>query len=64
MAKIKSGLFKNPRTTILSFIAGLTMLLGQVTAFLDNDPETVVQYSQIVAGLGLLGFGVVSKDAD
>lgn len=58
------------KTTLLGIIAGLGLLLPQLGAVLDDDPETNLDPTQIAAGFGLMIGGklvreekVSSKDA-
>lgn len=52
------------RTTILGIIAGLTILLSQAKAILDDDPNTQPNVEEIIAALGIMGLGVVARDGN
>lgn len=58
------ALLKNVKTTTLGICAGLMILVPQVKALVDDDPNTNVSYEQVVAGLGLMGVGIAAKDGD
>lgn len=60
---VKASL-KSVKTTILGICAGLAILVPQVKAIVDDDPNTNVSYEQVVAGLGLMGIGIAAKDGD
>ena len=55
---------KSWKTTALGFLGGLMMIIPQIVAMLDDDPETVFTKSIFMAGLALMGLGVASKDGD
>ena len=50
------------RTTVLGIVAGLSILLGQATAVLDSDPNTVFSLELTLAGLSMLGLGFFARD--
>lgn len=55
---------KSWKTTALGFIGGLMMILPQIQAMLDDDPETVFVKSIFMTGLAMMGFGIAAKDGD
>lgn len=50
------------RTTVLGIIAGLMLLLPQIGAVVDDDPQTNPQWEQIIAALSAMGIGVSARD--
>jgi len=50
------------RTTALGIVSGIVMMLQQVQAVLDTDPNTSFSYETFIAGLALLGLGAFSRD--
>ena len=63
IAKIMRDL-KSWKTTALGFLGGLMMIIPQIQAILDDDPETVFVKSIFLTGLAMMGFGVAAKDGD
>lgn len=55
---------KSWKTTALGFIGGLMMILPQIQALLDDDPETVFIKSIFMTGLAMMGIGIAAKDGD
>ena len=50
------------KTTVLGAIAGIALIFGELRDLTDTDPSTVFEWANIVAGLGLLGFGAAAAD--
>jgi len=50
------------RTTILGLIAGLMLLLPQIGAVVDTDPDTNPDYQAIIAAISIMGFGGLARD--
>ena len=63
MSKLAEDI-RNWRTTIVGFVTGLAIILSQVVAVLDSDPQTVFSLELLLAGLAAIGIGVVAKDGD
>lgn len=63
IAKLMKDL-KSWKTTALGFLGGLMMVIPQIQAMLDDDPETVFVKSIFMAGLAMMGFGIAAKDGD
>lgn len=55
---------KSWKTTALGFLGGLMMVIPQIIAVLDDDPETVFVKSIFFTGFAMMGFGVAAKDGD
>ena len=53
---------KSWKTTALGILTGIGILITQVVAVLDNDPETVLEISIVIAGLSAMGFGWFARD--
>ena len=53
---------KSWKTTVLGIIAGISLILVQLTNLLDDNPETMFQLSQVFAGLAALGIGIFARD--
>ena len=51
------------RTSVGGILAGLSILLGQASTLLDNDPATNPSITEIVAAVGMLGVGLSARDA-
>lgn len=49
---------------MLGIIGALVLILPQILALLDGDPETVMSWEIVTTGLGMLGLGVFAKDGD
>jgi hypothetical protein len=52
------------KTTTAGIVAALSILLHQATAYLDTDPSTVFDISQVVAAIGMLWLGFSARDND
>lgn len=63
IAKLMKDL-KSWKTTALGFLGGLMLVIPQIQAMLDDDPETVFVKSVFMAGLAMMGFGFAAKDGD
>ena len=63
MSKLAEDI-KNWRTTIVGLAAGLGIILTQIIAVLDTDPQTVFSLELFLAGLAAIGIGVAAKDGD
>ena len=55
---------KSWKTTALGLLGGLMMVIPQIQAMLDDDPETVFVKSVFMAGLAMIGLGISAKDGD
>ena len=51
-------------TTTAGIVAALSILLHQATAYLDTDPQTVFDISQVIAAIGMLWLGLSARDND
>ena len=63
MSVIKSGT-KNWKTTISGLLAGGVLIANQIIALIDSDPATMFDLKVLLAGLGAVGIGWFSRDAD
>lgn len=63
MSKLAEDI-RNWRTTIVGFVTGLAIILSQVIAVLDSDPQTMFKLELLLAGLAAIGIGVAAKDGD
>jgi len=50
------------RTTAVGVLAGLSLIIGQLTAVFDADPATVFDLEKLIAGLAMLGLGYFARD--
>lgn len=50
------------RTTVIGVVAGLAIIFGELNNLLDNSPETVFNWQNLVAGLAALGIGWFARD--
>lgn len=58
---------KSWRTTVAGVLAGLSVVFGQLSAILDGNPDTQVDWTMMATTLGVLfaSFGlVVARDND
>ena len=59
---------KNYKTTIAGLLAALAIIFVNVSAALDEDPNTKISIEQLVGGavtaLSILGVGYFAKDAE
>lgn len=55
---------KSWKTTLIGFLGGLVMVIPQVLALVDGNPETRFILSLFVTGLAMMGIGVAAKDGD
>ena len=58
---------KNTKTTIAGILAALSIIFINVSAVIDEDPNTNIEIDKLVAGitmaLSVLGVGYFAKDA-
>lgn len=54
---------KNWRTTAVGGLTGGVLIINQIVALLDNDPNTVFSFEGLIAGLAAVGIGYFAKDA-
>lgn len=59
-----NSVLKSWKTTLLAVIAALPILLHEVKAVLDDDPETNFRIENIVAALGIMGVGAAARDGN
>ncbi|MEM9372409.1 MAG: hypothetical protein AAGA55_02095 [Planctomycetota bacterium] len=52
------------KTTALGIIGGFMLLLPQLSAVLDDDPETNPDWQQVTAAFAMFGIGTVARDGD
>lgn len=64
ISKIVTNAGVSWKTSVLGIIGGLMLLLPQIGAVLDDDPETNPDWQEITAGLALMGIGVSARDGD
>ena len=55
---------KQIHTTIMGVIAGLLIILPEIAAALDGNPETGLSITAVLAGLAIMGIGTAAKDGD
>ncbi len=55
---------KSWKTTAVGWLTGLTLIIPQLVALLDTDPNTVFDMKLLVAGLAAIGIGTFAKDGD
>ena len=53
---------KSKETTIAGILTGLALILGQLANLVDKDPATTLEYSIIVAAIGMIIVGWRSRD--
>jgi hypothetical protein len=54
---------KFSRTTVGGIIGGLALLFGQLANLTDSDPKTVLEFTQVLAALAMLGIGWSAADS-
>jgi hypothetical protein len=52
------------KTTVFGLITGAILILGEIQAIVDDDPETNPRIEVILAGLATAGLGVSARDAN
>ena len=52
------------KTTVVGWATGTGIVLAQIVALLDDDPDTVFNYALLLAGLAAIGLGTLSRDND
>ena len=45
---------KSKETTIAGVFTGIALIAGQISNLLDDDPATVLEYTVIVAAIGMI----------
>ena len=55
---------KSWKTSALGILGGLMMIIPQIIAVLDDDPETVFSKATLMAGFTMMGLGIAAKDGD
>ena len=55
---------KSWKTTVAGLVGGLMLILPQLMAVLDDDPETVFVKTTFMTGLAMMGVGIAAKDGD
>lgn len=50
------------KTTLFGVLTGVGMIVSQALTLLDNDPNTNPQWALVVAGIGAIIHGSVSRD--
>ena len=55
---------KSWKTTAIGMLTGLGLIIPQLIALLDNDPETIFKLPLLLAGLAAAGFGTIAKEGD
>lgn len=50
------------KTSLSGIMAGLAILLAQAMTLTDSDPSTNPDYTQIIAGIGLITMGLSARD--
>ena len=53
---------KSWKTTTVGILAGLSIILAQVSYLLDADPETVFSLEVVFGALGIMGIGLFARD--
>ena len=52
------------KTTLIGWLTGSAMIIPQLIAIIDSDPETVFSLPVLLAGLAAIGIGTAAKDGD
>ncbi len=55
---------KSWKTTLIGILTGAGILVVQLIAVLDSDPETTWSIAQFSAGLAAMGIGWFARDND
>jgi hypothetical protein len=55
---------KSWKTTAVGILTGVGIIVTQLAAIIDSDPETVLSWEALAAGLAALGIGWFARDND
>jgi hypothetical protein len=50
------------KTTAAGIVSALSIILHQANAYLDTDPKTVFDLTQVIAAFGMLWMGISARD--
>lgn len=50
------------KTTTVGILAGLSIILAQVSYLLDADPQTTFSLEVVFSALGIMGIGFFARD--
>ena len=50
------------KTTAAGIVAALSIILHQANCYLDTDPKTVFDLTQVIAAFGMLWMGIAARD--
>jgi hypothetical protein len=50
------------KTTAVGILAGLSIILAQVSYLLDADPQTTFSLEVVFGALGIMGIGFFARD--
>lgn len=53
---------KSWKTTVVGILAGLSIILAQVSYLFDADPQTVFSVEAVFSALGIMGIGFFARD--
>lgn len=59
-----NSILRNPRTTLVALLGAIIILLNQLVAVVDSDPETVFSLDAVINALAILGIGLFSRDSN
>ena len=61
---IQTLLIGNWKTTVVGILGGAMLVITQLIAQLDSDPETIFIMARFIEGLTLMGLGGLAKDGN
>lgn len=59
-----NSILRNPRTTLVALLGAIVILLNQLVAVVDSDPETVFSLDAVINALAVLGIGLFARDSN
>lgn len=55
---------KSWKTTLVGWLTGITIIVPELIAYLDTNPETIMDLPTLLTGVAIFGIGTLAKDGD